>query len=416
MAKRPFGWILAFAFVGLLLPSLVFAHGEAGDEPFLKDLTTAFYDVKITPTAIHVGEPATITGKVRILDTWPYTLDPPETAYITPVVPGPVFALQDRTVNGQSAPGSFFVQRNGVYDFKMVILGREPGRWHVHPGIAIQGTGTLIGPGEWVDVQPSAAGFTFPVTLLSGQTIDLDSYEGGFVWWWSLIGFVIGVGWMLYWTLNKRTVTNLAVTTQIGVNEDAPDIGLITPRDQMWMNVFAGVTIALLIIGWFYAARSYPVRLPQQTDWFAPKAPAPDEKLAEVEPESASWNDGTDTLIMKVQAKNISASPITLKEYIMAMAAFVNGGADEQAAAGPHDFVGQLEVEPNAAIAPGETRELTLTIKNPILSDERLIPTRDPQQFIAGLLRFKDSSGEQFVTTRINVIPTQFKSQYFPGI
>jgi len=417
MSKRLPTWIVALALFALIIPAKVFAHGEAGDEPFLKDLTTAFYDVKISPKAIHVGEPVTITGTVRVLDTWPYTLDPPQTAYITPVVPGPVFALQDRTVNGQSAPGSFFVDRNGVYQFKMVILGREPGRWHVHPGIAIQGTGTLIGPGEWVDVQPAASKFTFPVALLSGQTIDLDKYEGGFVWWWSLAGFLLGVAWMLYWTLGHRTVTNLAVTTQIGVNEDAPDIGCITPRDQMWMNVLAGLAVALLIVGWSYAANRYPVRLPQQTDWFAPKPLPPGDKLAEVQPVGASWNDGTDTLIMKVRAKNISPDPITVKEYIMAMTTFVNGGADEQAQAGPRDYVGQLEVDPNTPIAPGETKELTLKISNPVLSDERLIPTRDPQQFIAGLLRFKNASGgEQFVTTRVNVVPTQFKAQYIPGM
>src|SRR5215469_13303335 len=232
MAKRMLTWIFAIVMLAFVAPTSVFAHGEAGDEPFLKDLTTAFYDVKITPNVIHVGEPVTITGMVRVLDTWPYTLDPPQTAYITPVVPGPVFALKDRTVNDQSAPGSFFVERNGVYQFKMVILGREPGHWHVHPGIAIQGTGTLIGPGEWVDVQPSASKFAFPVSLLSGQVIDLDNYEGTFVWWWSFAGFVLGVIWMLYWTLTKRTVTNLAVTTQIGVNEEAADLGMITPPDH----------------------------------------------------------------------------------------------------------------------------------------------------------------------------------------
>lgn len=35
--------------VSTLSAPKVFAHGEAGDEPFLKDLTTAFYDVKISP-------------------------------------------------------------------------------------------------------------------------------------------------------------------------------------------------------------------------------------------------------------------------------------------------------------------------------------------------------------------------------
>jgi methane/ammonia monooxygenase subunit B len=133
MLKRLLLTLIALAVVALASAPKASAHGEAGDEPFLKDLTAAFYDVKIAPTQIQVGEPVTITGTVRILETWPYTLDPPQTAYITPVVPGPVFALQDRTVNGQAAPGSFFVEKGGVYQFKMVILGRDPGHWHVHP-------------------------------------------------------------------------------------------------------------------------------------------------------------------------------------------------------------------------------------------------------------------------------------------
>jgi methane/ammonia monooxygenase subunit B len=413
MYKRLIRGLILALLLSILAVPRVFAHGEAGDEPFLKDLTTAFYDVKISPTEIQVGQPITVTGKVRILETWPYTLDPPGKAYIAPVVPGPVFVLQDRTVNGQPAPGSFFVEKGGIYDFKMILLGREPGHWHVHPGIAVEGTGTLIGPGEWVNVQPSAAGFVFPVTLLSGETINLNTYEGGFVWWWSFAGFLIGVAWMLYWTLSKRTVTNLAVTLQIPINDDAPDIGLITPKDHVWMNALAGLTIAMLVVGWTFMATKYPVRLPQQTDWFSPKVISPGENMAEVEPEGATYDDGTDTLIMKVSVKNIGASPITTKRYIMAMTTFVNGTADELAAAGPHDYVGQLEVEPNTPIAPGETKELSLKMTNPILTDERLIPLRDPQQFIAGMLQFSDADGKQeLVTIRESVIPTQFRSQY----
>ena len=109
---------------------------------------------------------------------------------------------------------------------------------------------------------------------------------------------------MLYWTLSKRTVTNLAVTLQLPVNDDGPDIGLITPKDHVWMNVLAGITIAMLVVGWTYMAMKYPVRLPQQTDWFAPKFISSGEKMAEVEPEGATYDDGTDTLLMKVNAKN----------------------------------------------------------------------------------------------------------------
>jgi methane/ammonia monooxygenase subunit B len=391
-----------------------YAHGEAADEPFLKDLTVAFYDVHISPTAIKVGDPVTITGTVKILETWPYTLDPPQTAYITPVVPGPVFALTDRVVNGQPDFGSIFVEKGGVYQFSMVIRGRDPGHWHVHPGIAVQGTGTLIGPGEWVTVEPSARPFRLDVSLLDGKQVNLETYGGRFVWWWSFAGFLIGVVWMLYWTVPKRTVTRLAVTMQLPVNDDAPDIGLITPRDHMWMNLLAGLTIVMLVVGWVYMAGKYPVRLPQQTDRFAPEFPPPNP-AATVTSKGATFDDKTDTLVINLTARNTTQAPITLKQYVMAMTTFVNGGADELRQAGPQDYVGQLQVEPAGAIAPGETRTLKLTMTSEVLTEERLIPLHDPQQLIAGLLRFKDASGtESFVTLKSVLVPTEFEKQYLP--
>ena len=45
------------------------------------------------------------------------TLDPPQPAYITPVVPGPVFASLDRTVNGQPDFGSIFIYKGNIYHF-----------------------------------------------------------------------------------------------------------------------------------------------------------------------------------------------------------------------------------------------------------------------------------------------------------
>ena len=415
MSRRVLISLIVLTLIAIVSVPRVFAHGEAGDEPFLKDLTVAFYDVSISPAEVQVGQPVTITGSVKILETWPYTLAPPETAAMMPVVPGPVFALKDRSVNGQTTPGSFFVEKGGIYQFKMVILGKELGRWHVHPGIAVKGTGTLIGPGEWVTVRPSGAPFTFPVTLLNGQTIELNTYGGQFVWWWSFVGFLLGVAWMLYWTLTKRTVTNLAVTIQIPINDDAPDIGLITPRDHMWMNVLAGLTVVLLVVGWTYSTVHYPVRWPQQTDWFAPRPISSGENLAEVRAAGATYDNATDTLEMKVQVKNLGGSALTVKQFSMAMVTFVTGGEQELAKAGPRDFVGSLAVEPSNPIAAGETKDLTLRITSKLFSDERLIPLNDPQQFIAGLLHFDNTQGgQQLVTLRTSVIPTQFRSQYLP--
>ncbi len=409
---------MVLSFAAILISShatRALAHGEAADEPFLKDLTVAFYDVHITPTAVKVGEPVTITGTVKILETWPYTLDPPQTAYVTPVVPGPCFVLTERIVNGESDPGSIFVDKGGIYNFKMVMTARNPGHWHVHPGIAIQGTGTLLGPGEWVTVDPSAQPFKLDVTLLNGKTVDLEHFGGAFVWWWSLAGFIIGVIWMLYWVVPKRTVTRLAVTLQLPVNDSAPDIGLITARDEMWMTLLAGITILMLVVGWVYMAVKYPVRLPQQTVRFAPDTISPGAGLVAVHPNGATFDEKTDTLVIKFDVKNNSASPITLKQYIMAMTTFVNGGKEDLAAAGPSDYVGQLMVDPDGPIAPGDSQSITLKMSNEVFLQERLIPLHDPQQLIAGLLRFQDADGKQeLVTLKSVLVPTEFQPQYLP--
>lgn len=415
MDRRFLTIFMAVAFMVAVSAPQVLAHGEAGDEPFLKNMTTAFYDVSVSPIEIEVGQPVIVTGTVKVLETWPHTLEDPELAAIVPVVPGPVFVMKDRTINDQPAIGSFFAEKGGIYQFKMTLLGKEPGKWHVHPGIAISGTGTLVGPGEWVTVKPSATKFEFPVTLLDGKTIELNTYQGPFVWWWSFAGFLLGMAWMVYWTFTKRTVTNLAVTMQLPVNDDAPDIGLITPRDHFWMNVIAGLTVLLLVVGWTYSATQYPVRWPQQTDWITPRFISSGNTMAETRTNGATYDDATDTLTMKVQVKNVADSAITLNRVVIGMATFVPGGEAEQAKAGPRDFVGPLKVEPEAPIVPGETKDLTVTITSKIFSTARLIPLNDPQQFVAAVLRFENTQGsQQLVTVRSGVVPTIFRGQFLP--
>ena len=137
--------------------------------------------------------------------------------------------------------------------------------------------------------------------------------------------------------------------------------------------------------------------------------------MAEARTNGATYDDATDTLVMKVQVKNVADSAITLNRVVIGMATFVPGGEAEQAKAGPRDFVGPLEVEPKDPIAPGETKDLTLTISSMIFSTARLIPLNDPQQFVAGVLRFENAQGgQQLVTVRAGVVPTQFRGQFLP--
>ena len=421
MSRRLVLTLLSVAITMAINSSSVFAHGEAADEPFLKVLTSAFYDVTVEPNAVQVGGEVTIRGKVRVLDTWPYTMPAPDRAFVTAVVPGPVFAMKNRTVNGDPAPHSVFLERGGAYEFEMVLIARMPSNevgWHVHPGVAFEDTGTLIGPGEYVTVSGSVDDFEFPLTLLDGTTINLETYNTAFVWWWNWLGFAIGVVWMFWWTWwgGHRTVTNLAVTLQIPLNDDAPDIGLITPTDHKWCNIMAAVTLVVFVLGWLYMSSQAPVRLPQQTVWLTPQELDQDPMLAEARGSSrASFDENTDTLIMPVEVTNLASSPITVTQWITGMATFVNGSAQDAAAVGPADFVGVVAVEPNTPIPPGATRELTLRITSPIFNTERLIPIADPQQAIAGLLRVENMTGaEQFVTVRTQVLPTTYRSSLLP--
>ena len=401
--------IIAVCALATMGGSKVYAHGEAADEPFLKVLTTAFYDVSISPTEVQVGQPVTVTGTVEVLKTWPFTMQDPKRAYLTTVVPGPVFAMKERTINGESAPHSIFVKKGGVYHFKMVLIARRPGNWHVHPGLAVEGTGTLVGPGEYVKITGDEAAFTFPITLQNGETVSLDTFGAQFVWWYPFIGFLVGMAWMLWWTLAHRTVTNLAVTLQVPLNDDAPDIGLITPTDHKVCNVLAGVAVLVLAGGWVYNVPPGTIRLPQQTVWLEPPDPKPDENLAEVAPLRATYDDPTGTLLLNAQIKNVSASPISVKQFALGMVNFVNGDEQALAKAGPRDFVDHLEVEPNSPIAPGETRAVRLRMRSKLFGLERIVPTHAPQQFIAGLLRFeKAEGGQQMVVMRSNIIPTEF--------
>jgi hypothetical protein len=137
--------------------------------------------------------------------------------------------------------------------------------------------------------------------------------------------------------------------------------------------------------------------------------------MAEVHTTGATYDEATDTLVMKAQVKNVADSAITLNRVVIGMATFVPGGEEEQAKAGPREFVGPLQVAPDGSIAPGETKDLTLTISSRIFSDARLIPLNDPQQFVASVLRFENAQGsQQLVTVRSGVVPTQFRGQFLP--
>src|SRR3981081_2108251 len=225
---------LVLGVVALIGTALVAsAHGENAQEAFLRMETVTFSNVNFSKDSIKQGEDVTITGKATLLDTWPKTLGEPTTGFVNITAPGPVMLMKDRLVNGMSAPDAIFVKKGNSYDFKLTLTGRQPGRWHVHPTFAVEGAGTLIGPGQWITVQDTGS-FSNNLTLLNGQTVNLETYGVGQKSLFQWLGFGLGMAWMLYWTVpkiggaNHRTVSKLPVNLRVPLNTDGKGIWLIT--------------------------------------------------------------------------------------------------------------------------------------------------------------------------------------------
>ena len=87
-------------------------------------------------------------------------------------------------------------------------------------------------------------------------------------------------------------------------------------------------------------AVKFPVRLPQQTVRFTPDVVDSTTHSAQVMKANSTYDDRTDTLLINLAVKNNGTTPLSLKQYIMAMATFVNGDKDAQGKAGPAHYVG----------------------------------------------------------------------------
>jgi methane/ammonia monooxygenase subunit B len=368
------------------------AHGEAAQEAFLRMRSVGWIDVEFSDDTVLQGETVTVTGTAKIMDTWPDTLaaGEPRIGFITLIAPGPVIALKERTVNGVSTPGRIEVAKGDYYEFEMTFAGRRTGTWHIHPGFAVKGAGTLIGPGQSITVEENPDGYESTLTLYNGDTINLESYQTGFVWSWQILTFLIGMGWMLWWTVPKfhRTVTNLAVTSQIPLNDDGVKYGLNSPRDHRVVNLFALGTALLLAVGFLYQANAWPVKIPQQVVQFEPPPISPSTDTVTGTGQESTFDAAGEELTLTVEVTNEGTSPTTLAEFQTSNLTFSES---------PEEGESELTIDPSGEVGPGETTTLTLTARDPRFESENLIPIGEAQLQVAGLLIFEDSAGERSI-------------------
>ena len=389
---------IAIAFVAPVAPAG--AHGETAQEAFLRMGTVAFWDVKYSTSQVKQEEQLTITGTAKILETWPEQLAEPKLGFIGVIAPGPVVVVKERLINGQPAPMAIEVEKGGVYHFEITLAGRRPGEWHIHPIFGIHGAGSLLGPGQYIDVTEKAGGFTNDITLVSGKTKDLENLGVKSLAFWNILWFAVGFIWLLYWVIPKPTVTRLPVTSQIPLNTDGEAYGLITKKDHRAMNAVMGLTLALVVGGMVWQAQAYPVKMPQQVLRFAPQAAEMDANFVDVEAVDSVFQVDSDTVVITVNATNLGKTPASVSQFTTSTLTFpvaAKTGADRS-----------LQVSPSTEIAPGETATLKLTMTDEVWAKERLMPVGESRMQVTGVLRFTDADGnENFKTVQSFVKPSR---------
>jgi methane/ammonia monooxygenase subunit B len=371
--------------LGGLRATPALAHGEAAQPAFLKEGTIAFWDVKFSSNTIKMGQDLTITGKVRFLEGWPNNLADPSLVWLSAVAQGPRVLVMERYINDQFTPSSWVVEKGNNYTFKEVLRGRSPGTYHVHPMMATKGAGPIIGPGQYVTVVDTGAEFANNVNLLSGETIDLETYGRGTVISWHLIVVLVAVPWLLFWLLRPLVIR----AKYVGTGAEA-ERRLVSKRDRMIGYGIGAVMIVVLLIGNLITSNSYSVTIPQQTIRIAPPALPPSPQLASLDPYTTTVTYGptTQTVLATLKVTNTGHSPVILDRFATASYEFANQATHPNAQ-------NPFTVDNPNPIAPGETRKLQVTMADAVWQTDNLIPINEVQLILRGVFLFRDSTGTE---------------------
>ena len=199
VAKLSFVALLITITAAMFYTPTASAHGEKSQAAFMRMRTIHWFDLNWSKEEVPVNDTMTISGKFFVFSGWPETVDKPEISFLNIGIPGPVFIRAGSWIGGQLVPRSVSLELGETYEFKVLLKARRPGDWHVHTMMNVKGGGPIIGPGKWVTVTGSMGSFVNPITTLTGETIDLETYNLGNTYFWHAAWYAVGLIWVAYW-------------------------------------------------------------------------------------------------------------------------------------------------------------------------------------------------------------------------
>ena len=405
VAKLSFVALLITMTAAMFYTPTASAHGEKSQAAFMRMRTIHWFDLNWSKEEVPVNDTMTISGKFFVFTGWPETVDKPEISFLNIGIPGPVFIRAGSWIGGQLVPRSVSLELGETYEFKVLLKARRPGDWHVHTMLNVKGGGPIIGPGKWVTVTGSMGSFVNPVTTLTGETIDLETYNLSNTYFWHAAWYAVGLIWVAYWARKP-----LFIPRSIAVEAGKAD-SLITPADKKVTLAFAVGTIAVIAATMASTNEKFPITTPLQAGLLrgikSIQLPVP---TVAVKVEDATYRVPGRAMQMTLTITNNGDSPVRLGEFNTAGVRFLDAAVAQDETGYPDDLLAEegLTVSDNSAIAPGQSRTVQVTASDAAWEVYRLADLiYDPDSRFAGLLFFYDAAGNrQLVTIDAPLIPT----------
>jgi methane/ammonia monooxygenase subunit B len=405
VAKLSFVALLITLTAAMFYTPTASAHGEKSQAAFMRMRTIHWFDLNWSKEEVPVNDTMTISGKFFVFSGWPETVDKPEISFLNIGIPGPVFIRAGSWIGGQLVPRSVSLELGETYEFKVLLKARRPGDWHVHTMLNVKGGGPIIGPGKWVTVTGSMGSFVNPITTLTGETLDLETYNLGNTYFWHALWYGIGLLWLAYWVRRPLFVPRLIAVEAGKANT------LISATDKKVALGFAVGTIAIIALSMASTNEKFPITTPLQAGLLrgikSIDLPAP---TVAVKVEDATYRVPGRAMQMTLTITNNGDSPVRLGEFNTAGVRFLDAAVHVDDTGYPDDLLAEegLTVSDNSPLAPGQSRTVQVTASDAAWEVYRLADLiYDPDSRFAGLLFFWDAAGNrQLVTIDAPLIPT----------
>jgi methane/ammonia monooxygenase subunit B len=292
-----------------------------------------------------------------------------------------------------------------TYEFKVVLKARRPGDWHVHTMMNVEGGGPIIGPGKWITIEGSMSEFKNPVTTLTGQTVDLETYGESNIAFWHVFWAVFGIAWIVYWVRRPVFLPRILMADAGRADE------LVSGTDRKVAMAFAAATILIVVMSMSAANSKYPITIPLQAGTMRGMVPIDEKKpTIAVKVEDATYRVPGRAMRMKLTITNNGSSPVRLGEFYTASVRFLDSSVYKDTSGYPEDLLAEdgLSVSDNSPVAPGESRTVEVTASDAAWEVYRLSDIiYDPDSRFAGLLFFFDAAGNrQIVQIDAPLIPS----------